>query len=172
MRFLIKKQNFAIAKINKNFKMLFYLLMAVHAENCDHFRQSYKINLKKKTLSKNWVTKYSLSNFNFFGSRFPFSTNSQKWSINIFAVGYVFSIVFVSLLPLAEFGPNGHREDASHFKIRYILKILVLTLLQLLYFSQLDYQTWFLLKMLQIISTFSNLESSSNQWTNNWMTSQ
>ena len=30
-------------------------------------------------------------------------------------VGYVFSMVIVSMLPRAEFGPNDHQEDAPHF---------------------------------------------------------
>ena len=53
--------------------MLFYLLMAVHAENCDHFRHSYKINLKKKRLFKKLSNKkfsdkistFSVQVFNF-----------------------------------------------------------------------------------------------------------
>ena len=32
-------------------------------------------------------------------------------------VGCVFSMVIVSILPHAEFGPNDHREDAPYFRI-------------------------------------------------------
>ena len=36
-------------------------------------------------------------------------------------VGSVFPMVFVSILRQAEFGPNDHQEDASHFGNRMIL---------------------------------------------------
>ena len=56
-------------------------------------------------------------------------------------VGCVFPKVVVSKLLNTEFGRIDHQKYAHHFNMRYFLKILVLTLLQLLYFSQLDYQT-------------------------------
>ena len=53
--------------------MLFYLLMAVHAENCDHFRQSYKINLKRR--------KYSPPKFQLF--QFKFSIFNKFWKLRL-----------------------------------------------------------------------------------------
>ena len=38
-------------------------------------------------------------------------------------VGCVFPMVVVSILPHTEFGPNDHREDASHFILKYKLTI-------------------------------------------------
>ena len=64
--------------------MLFYLLMAVHAENCDHFRQSYKINLKKKE-------SIHRRNFIFFSSSFQFSTISENWVYSNF---YFITVIF------------------------------------------------------------------------------
>ena len=42
---------------------------------------------------------------------------SNKVKVGLTKVGHVFSIVIVSILPHAEFGPNGHREDALRFNI-------------------------------------------------------
>ena len=39
-------------------------------------------------------------------------------------VGCVFSMVVVSILPHAEFGPNDHQKDAPHFTYK-ILELLI-----------------------------------------------
>ena len=48
--------------------------------------------------------------------------SGSKFNISFFfhpnKVGCVFSMIFVSILPHAEFGPNDHQENAYHFTVK------------------------------------------------------
>ena len=37
-------------------------------------------------------------------------------------MGCVFPVAIVSILPYAEFGPNDHRKDTSHFRTPKLIK--------------------------------------------------
>ena len=52
--------------------------------------------------------------------RFPYNWKSMYQLVRKNKVGCGFPMIVVSILSNAEFGPNDHREDASHFKIHVI----------------------------------------------------